>query len=166
MVSTPGLLRATSIFSFSRCRRINFGLQKPRLLLVSYSNAILEDQILITEDVATRLENVPFKHFALRLPTDSTTEHVYTAYNRLLQLSRKALKEAAGDSMDYNVVMTNEWVAVIPRRTAGPNGPFGANAAGMLGMVSVPDQREREWWAELGYTKYLKQLGIPFEGAE
>lgn len=112
-------------------------------------------------EVATSIEFVPFKHFVLALPPDANVEHVHATYAHLLGLSQEALASSDSDSRDYNVVITAEWIAVIPHRMAGPHGPYGANAAGMLGMVTVPDQGQREWWAELGYTEYLKQLGIP-----
>lgn len=115
-----------------------------------------------TTEVATSLDYVPFKHFVLALPPDATVKHVYATYASLLGLSQEALATSDSDSRDYNVAMTAEWIAMIPRRTAGTHGPSGANAAGMLGMVTVPDQGQREWWAELGYTEYLKQLGVPF----
>lgn len=115
-----------------------------------------------TTEVATSLEFVPFKHFVLALPSDASVEHVHATYAHLLGLSQGALATSDSDSRDYNVAMTAEWITVIPRRTAGTHGPFGANAAGMLGMVTVPDQGQREWWAKLGYTEYLRQLGVPF----
>lgn len=64
-------------------------------------------------------------------------------------------------SNDYNVAMTADWVTVIPRRTS--DGPYGANAAGMLGIVYVPDKRELEKWVEVGYTRQLAAFGIPID---
>lgn len=69
------------------------------------------------------------------------------------------LKEVPGGS-DYNVVLVHDWMLLIPRRFAGFKGN-GANAAGMLGMVWVQDQWERNRWTKLGYIKYLSMLGVP-----
>lgn len=37
----------------------------------------------------------------------------------------------------------------------------GANTAGMLGLVWLRDQAERDTWARLGYSRHLQYLGIP-----
>lgn len=62
--------------------------------------------------------------------------------------------------MAYNVILTGVWLCLIPRRH-GRKGDTGANAAGMLGMVWVKDQAERESWNTLGLCKHLEFLGFP-----
>jgi ATP adenylyltransferase len=104
---------------------------------------------------------VPFKHHVLRLPSHADTNTVYNAYLRLLDASREVLAKSGEGSRDYNVAMTADWIAVIPRRTS--EGPYGANAAGMLGIVYLPDQGERDKWSQLGYTKQLVAFGIPVD---
>jgi sulfate adenylyltransferase (ADP) / ATP adenylyltransferase len=110
--------------------------------------------------IENMISNVPFKHFVLRITADATARDVFEKYQRLLIEIRQAL-EAAQAGHDYNVIFTTDWIALIPRRTAVWGGPFGANAAGMLGMVTVPNKQQRDQWAELGYTEYLARLGIP-----
>lgn len=111
--------------------------------------------------MSTNIPSVPFKHFVQRLPRDATLDNVRDIHDRLLKATREALKVARAGH-DYNVVMTLDWLAFIPRTTSGENGtgPYGANALGMLGMVTVPDNKERQWWADLGYSDYLAKLGI------
>jgi ATP adenylyltransferase len=104
---------------------------------------------------------VPFKHYVVRLPCHADTETVYKAYLRLLDASREVLAKSDEGSRDYNVAMAADWIAVIPRRNS--EGPYGANAAGMLGIVYLPDQQERDKWSQLGYTKQLVAFGIPVE---
>jgi ATP adenylyltransferase len=104
---------------------------------------------------------VPFKHHVLRLPSHADANTVYKTYLRLLDASREVLAESGEGSRDYNVAMTSDWIAVIPRRTS--EGPYGANAAGMLGIVYLPDQEERDKWSQLGYTKQLVAFGIPVD---
>lgn len=70
--------------------------------------------------------------------------------------------KAARQDKDYNVAMTLDWIALIPRSFAEWGGPFGANAQGMLGLVSVRDHEERELWGKLGYTDHLRSLGVAF----
>lgn len=106
---------------------------------------------------------MPFKHFVTGVEPRSTAHTAYKKYVQLHRLAYEALVASGNSSRDYNVVLSESWIAVIPRRTAGPGGPFGANALGMLGIVVVKDEEERAWWARLGYTKYLKQLGIPHD---
>jgi ATP adenylyltransferase len=102
---------------------------------------------------------VPFKHYVIRLPSHADANTVYKAYLRLLDTSRNELAKLGEDSRDYNVAMTADWIAIIPRRTS--QGPYGANAAGMLGIVYLPDQQERDKWSQAGYTKQLVAFGIP-----
>ncbi|THV97154.1 hypothetical protein D6D26_06818, partial [Aureobasidium pullulans] len=112
-------------------------------------------------DVSTNIENVPFKHFSIRLPNHADTKTAYEAYLRLLELSRETLARLGEGSRDYNVAMTADWITVIPRRSS--EGPYGANAAGMLGIVYLPDQQEQDRWAQVGYTKQLEAFGIPVD---
>ncbi|OJJ43027.1 hypothetical protein ASPZODRAFT_19734 [Penicilliopsis zonata CBS 506.65] len=114
--------------------------------------------------VLSSIPNVPFVHFVARIEDADDDADVYALYVRLLGLTRQALA-AAGDSRDYNLAMTREWMALIPRTTAGPEGPWGANTMGMLGMVAVRSEAERKRWAELGYTHYLAWLGIPIDSS-
>jgi ATP adenylyltransferase len=104
---------------------------------------------------------VPFKHHVLRLPSHADTNTVYKTYLRLLDASREVLAKSGEGSRDYNVAMTADWIAVIPRRTS--EGSYGANAAGMLGIIYLPDQEERDKWSQLGYTKQLVAFGIPVD---
>ncbi|KAI9667157.1 MAG: hypothetical protein M1831_001334 [Alyxoria varia] len=115
----------------------------------------------IVEDVATKIELVPFQHYVLQLPVGATVDQVFDAYESLLEHSRQAVSAADVGTSDYNFILTTHWIAVIPRRSAGSKGPFGADAAGMLGMVSIPNYSHLKWWSKLGYTRYLGQLGIP-----
>jgi ATP adenylyltransferase len=117
--------------------------------------------LLTYPDISTSIEHVPFKHHVLRLPSHADTDTVYKAYIRLLDASREVLAKLGEGSRDYNVAMTAEWIAVIPRRTS--EGPYGANAAGMLGIVYLPDQQERDKWSQLGYTRQLMAFGIPVD---
>ena len=115
----------------------------------------------IMKDVAADIKLVPFHHFVLKLPVGATADQVFDAYQTVLEHSRQAISVADDGISDYNLIFTTHWVGVIPRRSAGSMGPLGADAAGMLGMVSIPNSRHRKWWKQLGYTRYLGQLGIP-----
>ncbi|CAD0096969.1 unnamed protein product [Aureobasidium vineae] len=113
------------------------------------------------DSISTNIEHVPFKHHVLRLPSHADANTAYEVYLRLLKASREVLAKSGEGSRDYNVAMTADWIAVFPRRTS--EGPYGANAAGMLGIVYLPDQEERDKWSQLGYTKQLVAFGIPID---
>lgn len=81
------------------------------------------------------------------------------AHANLLRHTRAAL-ETVTYSNDYNVVLADEWMILIPRSHKGHDN-VGANGAGMLGMIWLRDQEERDGWEKLGMTKHLAYLGIP-----
>ncbi|KAG8628432.1 hypothetical protein KVT40_004305 [Elsinoe batatas] len=118
-----------------------------------------------SEIISDRIKGVPYKHYVLRIPHSATGEDVLRIHDHLLERTHRALQKAqAGDG--YNVVMTTEFIGLIPRRTAktpDASDVFGINAAGMMGLVTVRSEKERERWAELGYGKYLARLGLPID---
>ncbi len=124
------------------------------------SQGLFPERATSSEHINDAIPNVPFIHFVLRISATATSRDVYWKYCRLLEETRKAL-DLARAGHDYNVVFTADWIALVPRRTAVWGGPFGANAAGMLGIVTVPNKQQKDQWAELGYTEYLVRLGIP-----
>jgi sulfate adenylyltransferase (ADP) / ATP adenylyltransferase len=112
--------------------------------------------------IAQNISNVPFQHFVYKIPRQALAADVFKLYQLLLAETRAALRKANAGP-DYNVIFTAEWIALIPRRTAVWGGPYGANGAGMVGMVTVPNQQQRQQWTDLRYTDYLVTLGIPIE---
>ncbi|EXF74657.1 hypothetical protein CFIO01_08727 [Colletotrichum fioriniae PJ7] len=70
------------------------------------------------------------------------------------------VKTTMGYGSDYNVVMAEDWICVVPRRLVGRDG-VGANGAGMVGLVWLRDQAERNGWDSFGLTEHLVQLGVP-----
>lgn len=111
-----------------------------------------------TQVIASAIPGVPFAHYVLRLPNPCTDESVYAAYTRLLAEAKSALAEYNAGT-DNNVILTSEWIAVVPRRTA--HGGEGGSGKGMLGLVSTVDGRGREEWSSGGYTKVLTEMGVP-----
>ena len=107
----------------------------------------------------TNIAGVPFAHFVIRLPADSSAEQVSTQYGRLLTLAKNALK-AAGASTDYNLVLVSEWMALIPRRKKGW-GTFIANAANMVGSLWLRSEGQRDDLLEQPLLDMLAELGIP-----
>ncbi|CAK7267961.1 hypothetical protein SEPCBS119000_002814 [Sporothrix epigloea] len=59
-----------------------------------------------------------------------------------------------------NVIMTPDWMCLIPRRRGGKDGT-GAGSLGMLGLLWLKNRQERAHWEELGMTKHLVWMGLP-----
>jgi ATP adenylyltransferase/5',5'''-P-1,P-4-tetraphosphate phosphorylase II len=66
------------------------------------------------------------------------------------------VKEVAG----HNLLMTEDWMLVIPRRK-GRRGILSANAAAMAGMVWVTGDMEVRQWVERGPMELLCEFGVP-----
>jgi len=110
-------------------------------------------------DITANIPGVPFKHFVLRLPDNATVEDILERYARLLHVTRTALTEANAGT-DYNVVLVNDWLALIPRASKGRDGVF-AGATTMIGLVWLRNQEERDKVTKFGYEEFLCHLGIP-----
>ncbi|KAK6511786.1 hypothetical protein TWF481_000692 [Arthrobotrys musiformis] len=108
-------------------------------------------------DVIT-LPKVPYRHYVVALPANPSLEDIVRRYNTLVGLAKLALEKIEGTA--HNVVMTKDWIMVIPRSSKGCDG-VGANAAGMMGMVWVGSELERNSWTNFGLTSYLQKLGMP-----
>ena len=102
---------------------------------------------------------MPFKHFVIRLPTNASSEYVFQQYRRLLNETKKALRDADAGG-DYNLVLVSEWLALIPRRCKG-YGDLIANAASMVGMMWMTSEEQRDELLRLGPPGLAATLGIP-----
>lgn len=71
-----------------------------------------------------------------------------------------ALDDMPASMIANNVIMTPEWMCMIPRRRGGKDGT-GAGSLGMLGMLWLKNTKERAHWEELGMTEHLVWMGVP-----
>lgn len=71
-----------------------------------------------------------------------------------------ALDDLPASMIANNVIMTPEWMCLIPRRRGGKDGT-GAGSLGMLGMLWLKNTKERAHWEELGMTQHLVWMGLP-----
>jgi ATP adenylyltransferase len=106
----------------------------------------------------TRVQEIPFEHFLIRLPTHASADHVYTLYQMLLLKTKNALRNANAGS-DYNVVLVSEWLLLIPRTSKG-HGSFMANAANMVGLIMIKSDVVREEVLKMSLLDTLADLGI------
>lgn len=114
--------------------------------------------------------SVPFQWFYRRFESPSiSASQVTETYNHLLQEATKvggghsahADEAPAGAACPHNMILTRNWIVVIPRRRAAINKEAGVNALGMLGVIAVATQKEIDNWIKLGLTESLRELGVP-----
>lgn len=113
-------------------------------------------------------KDIPFKYYIKRLDdqnasvTSKTPENLREIYDNLCKEAQRAWQATTSDASDHlphNMVLTKNWIMVIPRRRAGTQGAS-ANAAGMMGMVWVTKQQELDCWTTYGPVKVLAELGV------
>ncbi|KAK6335171.1 hypothetical protein TWF718_010608 [Orbilia javanica] len=119
---------------------------------------LFPDLTSLPEGNVVTLPNVPYKHYIIALPERPTADDLVERYRTLVGLAKLTLQDTGGTA--HNVVMTKDWIMVIPRSSKGFEG-VGANAAGMVGMVWVGSEEERNRWTSLGLGAYLQKLGVP-----
>lgn len=111
---------------------------------------------------------LPFKFFIHRfqdgLPAPSKLLGVYET---LLRKAEKVVDDAPVEgeaAIPHNVIMDQNWMVVIPRRSSSWGG-VGANAASMLGMVWVHNEETMNIWLERGPANVLARLGVPADAS-
>lgn len=113
-----------------------------------------------TTEIASNIPNVPYKHFALRLSDIADAEEVATSHATLLEKTRDIQRRAASGP-DHNVIITHNWICLIPRRRNGSEKGAPANASAVLGLVWVASEEEKETWKRIGLVHHLRYLCIP-----
>lgn len=117
-------------------------------------------QISLSASESTTHPKVPYKHAIMAIQEKASAEDVFAVYEKLLGEMRPVMQKEGVE--DYNVVLVREWMLLVPRRHHGREG-VECNAAGMMGMVWLKDEAEREGWERLGMTDHLRWLGLPAE---
>ena len=118
-------------------------------------------QLTLLTSVVSTHPNVPYAHGILAIPAYASAEEVFAIYGKLLAEMRPLMKREGME--DYNVILVKEWMLLIPRRHHGREG-VECNAVGMMGMVWLKSEAEREGWERLGMTEHLQWLGFPRSG--
>ncbi|KAF2720993.1 hypothetical protein K431DRAFT_339036 [Polychaeton citri CBS 116435] len=113
---------------------------------------------------------IPFQWFHHRFgPHQMTPDDIIKIYNDLLEQatnvgdgrSEHAHRAPPGAACPHNMIITKQWMVVLPRRRGGINQKAGANALGMLGVIAVATRHEINNWLQLGPTDVLRELGVP-----
>lgn len=113
-------------------------------------------------DIAKDITNVPLKHFVLRLPPDARTATVIEAHRRLLQEVRK-IQQQTESGTAHNVIITKNWICLVPRRHSGFERGVGVNSAGVLGLAWAVNEDEKSAWNSIGAAELLRFVGIPVQ---
>lgn len=125
---------------------------------------------LIAEDGDRQSDKVPFHWFYQFLgAANFNIAELTDIYLKLLAQATAVSQGSAehageappGAACPHNMILSRQWMIVIPRRRAGVNKEAGANALGMLGVIAVATKPEIDGWIRLGLTKSLRELGVP-----
>ncbi|CRG86955.1 phosphorylase, putative [Talaromyces islandicus] len=106
----------------------------------------------------TRIEKLPFQSFRSPVEGDDPDQLV-RVYNKLLVNTREALGLTPGVICPHNVILTQEWIMLIPRQSNNFHG-ITSNSAGMIGSIWLQNETQLEKWTEFGPRKVLSHLGI------
>lgn len=120
-------------------------------------------------DIAENVRGVPHRHFVLKLPRNATVDHAIVAHRRLLEKMREFLDRqkwhegSHTDDPPHNVIMTKEWVCVVPRRDSGIQRHAMSNALGMLGVFWITHDSQVYSYTELwdSLDEHMQFLGFP-----
>ena len=118
-------------------------------------------QLTLSTSAISTHPTVPYVHAILAIPANASADEVFAVYEKLLAEIRPLMKKEGME--DYNVIIVKEWMLLIPRRHHGREG-VECNAVGMMGMVWLRGEADREGWERLGLTEHLQWLGFPKEG--
>ncbi len=134
--------------------------------------APLFDAVGSKGEVAT-VPGLPFRHAFLRLATPlsgrpaADAEVLLAGYRRLLGavgIDGVARDGTAFQSVPYNLLVTADWMLVVPRRLEHA-GPISVNALGYAGSLFARDAAELALIRDEGPLRILAEVGFPRGGA-
>jgi ATP adenylyltransferase len=126
-----------------------------------------------TQGEITAVPGLPLRHAFLRFAAPLSGEPA--ADVPILRAAYRRLLGAAGiegvtrdgtefQSAPYNLLVTTEWMLVVPRRTEHA-GPISVNALGYAGSLFARDSAELELIRRKGPLRILAEVGFPPGGA-
>ncbi|RSM03372.1 hypothetical protein CDV31_010505 [Fusarium ambrosium] len=122
-----------------------------------------------TDQATSGLSGVPYAHFVLKLPDNSTIDDVVKAHGILQSVYREFLKtrgHEVSSSPPHNLLLTSSWICLVPRRHSGAERDALTNAMGMVGIIWVANEGEiAEWSNASGSVEgHFEYLGYPIQG--
>jgi ATP adenylyltransferase len=113
----------------------------------------------------------PFKAFICRFKPQAgppPAEVLAGFYRELLRRAEKSVGHVTLEgeaALPHNVIMTRDWLVVIPRQAASWDGAA-TSAPGMLGMVWLHNEETMNLWVNRGPVNVLRRLGFPAEDTD
>lgn len=142
----------------------------PRDKYTPFASYIAEHgEAFIPDDKREPLQNaaLPFAHFVAKLPKsldsmDSDDLSMY--FGSLLTRGLTVLKQYDADHVSYNVLMTTDYMMLVPRSHSKYNGTgFGVNSCGYAGLILCREKEYLDLCKNVGPDSILKELGFPNE---
>jgi len=112
----------------------------------------------IGEALAAGLDAVPrlgYQHRVTPLGAGAGSDHA--VYRELLNAFAAA--EAGSNATAHNLLMTREWMMMIPRSRAS-EGPLEVNALGFAGTFIARRERDLDWLRSIGPIELLRRVGV------
>ncbi|MCG7586769.1 phosphorylase, partial [Photobacterium sp. OFAV2-7] len=97
--------------------------------------------------------SLPFRHCLNRL-TRLSADELYQHY--IDALETLSLIDNAGKCHPYNILLTERWMLVLPRRINNIEGVF-ANALNYSGRFLVKRPEQLRWLQQYGIMRYLTE---------
>lgn len=101
-------------------------------------------------------------------PTQLQATGVYELYVDMLSKCKKQIGFQENDTASlcpHNLILTKEWMILIPRLSNEYNG-IGANATAMMGMPMMATREILQLWIDNGPARVLRELGVPLKPTE
>lgn len=132
--------------------------------IVSESDSFIPD----TKREPLQNPGIPMAHFIAKLPTnlnDLSEDDLIMYFTSLLQRTLTVLRENDANSISYNVIMTTEYIMMVPR-SLGKYKELGINSCGILGLFLfknedllkiVQDDTPQKVWEMVGFPNTAGQ---------
>lgn len=102
------------------------------------------------------IDGLPYQHMIMTLPQTVSVGPLYDIYSNTLR------RFGIEPSEPHNMLLTTNWLMVIPRRRAWIS-EVAANAAAMIGMAWCKSEEQYQGWQRRGIGNVLRGMGKPSE---
>lgn len=108
---------------------------------------------------------VPFAHYIAGFENIDSEDDLGMYYSALMQRTLTSLRDDESvELVLYNVVMTDKWMMMVPRKRAyivDGDHRLGINLCGTVGLVLTKNQDLYDWVLKEGITSVLARIGFP-----
>lgn len=114
-------------------------------------------------------KDLPFAHFAARLPTneqDFQEEDLTMYFVSLMQRSLTVLRENDADHISYNFIMSTDYMMLVPRSKGSYKDSVGINSCGYAGLFLCKNEEIKSLITEDGPLAVLEACGFPNTAGE